>query len=210
MTETAVASVEMPEKGVFLVRCPDAFPWRENIRGRKVVVTLDYGQDVGRVMSAGAYDPALHGPRLPGFRLERFLQDSDMAMLSENEKCAEEMKDAFVKAAATELQDARVCAARLSFGGERLFLRISSERRRIDFSRAVAEMKRLFNVSVSAWPMGPRDEVACTGALGACGRVCCCADWQKRFPARVAAPDGTNQSGANGVCGRYKCCWSFE
>jgi len=210
MTEVVVASVEMPERGVFLVRCPESFQWKDEIRGRRAVVALDYGLDVGEVMSAGVYDPAVHGPRMPGFRLERLLQDSDEARLAENDGLAAEMREAFVKGMGPDAHEARVCSVRLSFGRTRLFLRVACDHRRQDFSRATAEVKRLFGVSVNVWQLGPRDEVACVGALGVCGRVCCCASWQKRFPVRIAAPEGMNQAGANGVCGRYKCCWTFE
>ena len=210
MSEVLVASVVMPERGVFQVRCPDEVRPEDCTAGRRVIVALDYGADAGEIASVGAYDPAVHGPRIPGYRLERFVEDADAARFTENAALAEKMRDAFEKAAKGEAPDVRVLAGRLSFGRTRLFLRFVSEKRRPDLSGASAEMKRLFGVSVNAWQMGPRDEVACVGALGPCGRVCCCASWQKRFPARISAPEGANQACVNGMCGRFKCCWSFE
>ena len=210
MTAPMVASVVMPERGVFLVRCPEDIPLDDCRKGRMAIVSLDYGLDAGELVSAAPYDPSVHGARMPGYRLERFVAETDRARIAENAELAASMNIAFEKTVSADVPDLRVFAARLSFGRGRLFLRFVSERRRPDLSRAVAEMKRLFGVSVNAWQMGPRDEVACMGALGPCGRVCCCASWQKRFPSRIAAPAGANPACVNGVCGRFKCCWSFE
>ncbi len=210
MTDALVASVVMPERGVFLVRCPDSVSVEDCRCGRKVVVSLDYGADVGEIVSAAVYDPGTHGARLPGYRLDRFVQDSDAARFAENEKLASAMAEDFEKAIRPEVPDIRALGSRLSFGRTRLFIRYVSDRRKPNLSGAFAEMKRIHGVSVNAWQMGPRDEVACTGALGPCGRVCCCASWQKRFPVRVTPPQGANPSCLNGICGRFKCCWAFE
>jgi len=210
MTDVLIASVVMPERGTFFVRCPDELSMRDEDRGRRVVVSLDYGVDVGEVASAAPYDPSQHGQRIPGFRLERFIRDSDVERLAENEKLAESMGRAFEESARADVQGLKVLSARLSLGRTRLFVRFVADQRRPDLARAVGEMKRGFGVSVNAWQMGPRDEVACMGALGPCGRVCCCASWQKRFPAKITVPEGTNPAAVNGVCGRFKCCLNFE
>ena len=62
--------------------------------------------------------------------------------------------------------------------------------------------------------MGPRDEVRVMGALGPCGRVCCCSSWQQKYPGGLT-PDafkgsGMNAAAINGICGRFKCCLAFE
>jgi len=210
MTDVNVVSVVMPERGVFLVRCPDSISIDECQPGRKAIVMLDYGLDSGEIVSAAQYDPAIHGDRVPGYRLDRFLQDGDAERIAENSDLADKMKSSFEETVVADVPDFRILSARLSFGRSRLFLRYISERRRPDLSRATSEMKSLFNVSVNAWQVGPRDEVACTGAIGPCGRICCCASWQKRFPTKVNPLKNMNQAGVNGICGRFKCCWSFE
>ena len=64
-----VAQVMMPEKGLFLVRCTCEPPRY----GAQVLVSLDYGQDLGMVTESGEYDPDRHGSRLPGFQLLRLI-----------------------------------------------------------------------------------------------------------------------------------------
>ncbi len=210
MTETLVASVVMPERGVFFVRCQDSISVDDCTRGREAIVSLDYGEDVGEVVSAAAYDPAAHGDRIPSYRLERFTVEADNAIFEECDKLAKTISEAFEKSARIDVPDFRVIGARVSFGRTRFFVRYASERRKPNLSRVFGEIRRQFGVSINAWQAGPRDEVACMGAIGPCGRTCCCASWQKRYPVKVSPPPGVNPSCLNGVCGRFKCCWSFE
>lgn len=209
MTETPlVAQVVMPEKGLFLVRCMCAPP----PSGAQVVVSLDYGEDVGIVTESGAFDPERHGSRIPGFQLVRLKDPEDDAILAANEKLSLAMRTTFVKSAVAAVPDLRVPYARLSFARTRLFLRFVSGAPRPDLSKPIAELRRLFGVSVNAWQMGPRDEVSVMGGLGPCGRACCCATWQKRYPSQLTVDRfrGENPANLNGTCGRFKCCLAFE
>ena len=202
-----VALVVMPEKGQFLVRCvcPPPRP------GTLAVGALDYGQDIGLVVETGAYDAARHGPRPPGFQLLRPATDEDRAAQAGRAEQARAMGAAFARIAQTAVSDIRVPYARLSLGGTRLFVRFTSATSRPDLAPAVAELRRLHGVTVHAWQMGPRDEVSVLGGLGPCGRPCCCATWQRRYPyLNVDRFKGSNPAGLNGTCGRFKCCLAFE
>ena len=209
-----VAHVLMPERGMFLVCLPEGF---DSPYGTRCLVHLDYGEDVAEVRCAATYDPEIHGPRIPGFRLIRPLTPEDTARLDANEQLAESMCVTFLKLAAADGHAAlRIVHRRLSFGRERLFIRfVAPEKTRPDLSRPCSEIRRLFNATVNAWQLGPRDEVALTGALGPCGRRCCCCDWQARYPQgltsdRVRAQGGSTAIAPNGICGRYRCCLAFE
>jgi cell fate regulator YaaT (PSP1 superfamily) len=203
-----VARVMMPEKGVFLVRCVCEGP----PPGVQALVTLDYGADFGLVTSCAEYDPEQHGSRVPGFQLLRLKDDGDDAQIAENEKRALEMRGIFTKAAQMRASDIRVPYARLSYGRTRLFLRYVTNVQKPDLSAAAADVRRRYGVSVNAWHMGPRDEVSMLGGLGPCGRPCCCATWQTRYPAHLTAERFRGESAVslNGTCGRFKCCLAFE
>ena len=208
-----VAHVLMPERGMFLVCLPEGF---DSPYGTRCLVQLDYGEDVAEVRCAATYDPEIHGPRIPGFRLIRPLTLEDTARLEANEQLAESMCVTFQKLAAADGHAAlRIVHRRLSFGRERLFIRfVAPEKTRPDLSRPCSEIRRLFNATVNAWQLGPRDEVALTGALGPCGRRCCCCDWQARYPQGLTGDRVRAQGGSvgapNGICGRYRCCLAFE
>ncbi len=206
-----VARLLMPERGIFLVGLPEGF---DPAYGMRCLAQLGYGEDVGEVKSFGPYDPAMHGDRLPGFQLLRPLTAKDDERLEANAALAKSMCVTFNKLAQEQADGVRIVYKRLSFGRERLFVRYVSDTPRADLRRPCAELKRLFNVTVNAWQLGPRDEVALTGALGPCGRVCCCADWQTHYPQGLTAERvramGAGAGAQNGICGRFKCCLAFQ
>ena len=208
---TRVAHVRMPEKGLFSVRCADTFSAPD---GARVVVNLDYGLDLAELCDVAPFDPARDGAHPPGFTLVRPATPEDLIAATANEAWARELRDAFLAVARHAVPDIRVPYSRLALGGGRLFVRYACERLRPDLRAVISEFRREHHVSVSAWQMGPRDEVRVMGALGPCGRVCCCASWQQKYPGGLTADAlkglGMNAAALNGVCGRFKCCLAFE
>ena len=207
----SIARVRMPEKGVFSVRCAESFAAS---CGACVVVNLDYGLDLAELCTVTPFDPVRDGPHPPGFTLLRLAGPDDLSAAEVNDALARQMREAFLKAAQRLVPDIRVPYARLSLGGGRLFVRYVCERLRPDLRHVINEFRREHQVGVSAWQMGPRDEVRVMGALGPCGRVCCCASWQQKYPNGLT-PDalkglGMNAATINGICGRFKCCLAFE
>ncbi len=208
-----VAQVQMPERGQYLVRVDDALAESgavaEGSSGRFVVM-LDYGEDVGHAVRVERYDPQVHGPRVPGFRLVRPLSPRDERTVADNAKLADAMLAAFL-GKVRDAKGLRIVSVRLSFGQKRLFVKHLSNGARVDLSDAQSHLKALYGVEASVWALGPREEAAELGGLGPCGRVCCCCSWQKRFP-QHSAPDRDVPSAItiNGMCGRFKCCLSFE
>ena len=206
-----VARVRMPEKGLFSVRSPDAFAAPN---GARVVVNLDYGLDLAELCDVAPFDPARDGAHPPGFTLVRLAEPDDLIAAAANEARARGLRDAFRAAAQRVVPDIRVPYARLALGGGRLFVRYACERLRPDLTPAISEFRREHHVGVSAWQMGPRDEVRVMGALGPCGRVCCCTTWQQKYPSGLTSESlkglGVNAAALNGVCGRFKCCLAFE
>ena len=206
-----VAHVRMPEKGLFSVRCADSFAAPS---GARVVVNLDYGLDLAELCDVVPFDPARDGAHPPGFTLVRLATPEDLAAAAANEAKARDLRDAFLAAARRVVPDIRVPYARLALGGGRLFVRYACERLRPDLRSVISAFRHGHHVGVSAWQMGPRDEVRVMGALGPCGRVCCCAAWQQKYPSGLTPESlkglGLNAAALNGVCGRFKCCLAFE
>lgn len=209
-----ISKVLMPERGVFAVRVDEALVSSgvvsEGTTGR-FIVALDYGEDVGTVIETASYDPAVHGERIPGFRMVRPFEQADENTIAENATLANDMRAFFLATARETVPDIRIPSARLSFGRKKLFVRYASEQAHPNFTAVHHAIKRRFGVDVNIWMIGPRDEIAENGGLGPCGRVCCCCSWQKRYPSHLA-PDRRNAlpSLMNGTCGRFKCCLAFE
>ena len=212
MTESAqlLAKVRMPEKGVFLVRCPG----REFAAGQTVVVNLGYGPDCGILLCTETYDPAVHGPSVPGYELVRAGNAEDEKAAASNAALADGMSADFMRLAGAQAEGARLLHSRLSLGRQRLFVWYVCPAGRCDLSSVAREVGRKHGVQVMARQLGPRDEVCLLGALGPCGRPCCCATWQTRYPSAAPPDRGRGRDGAsvqpNGICGRYKCCLAFE
>ena len=206
-----VAHVRMPEKGLFTVRCAESL---DAPSGARVVVNLDYGLDLAELCDVAPFDPARDGAHPPGFTLVRLAGPEDLVAATANEAKARELRDAFLASARRAVPDIRVPYARLALGGGRLFVRYACERLRPDLRSVISDFRRERRVGVSAWQMGPRDEVRVMGALGPCGRVCCCAAWQQKYPSGLTSESlkdlGLNAAALNGVCGRFKCCLAFE
>ena len=206
-----VAHVRMPEKGLFSVRCADSF---DAPAGARVVVSLDYGLDLAELCDVAPYDAARDGAHPPGFTLVRQASPEDLIAATANEAKARKLREAFLAAARRAVPDIRVPYARLALGGGRLFVRYACEWMRPDLRAVISDFRHDHHLGVSAWQMGPRDEVRVMGALGPCGRVCCCAAWQQKYPGGLTSESirdlGLNAVALNGVCGRFKCCLAFE
>ena len=215
-SEIIVAKAVMSERGVFSARVDERFLHSCTVEaGQSVrsIVSLDYGEDVGKVFDVRPYDPVIHGERIPGFRILRPFETRDEKTMEENETLAAAMRNAFISFAKDVAPDIRIPVARLSFGRKKLFLRYVTELIKIDLSAAIESLKRQFSVDVSLWAMGLRDEVSEVGGIGPCGRVCCCCSWQRRYPSKLAPDKRTSASLPslmNGTCGRFKCCLAFE
>ena len=206
MTETAtrVARVEMPEGGVYSVKVTDETVG-EVVAGSRAVVAMDYGEDMGRVLEIREYDPAVDGPRVPAYRLLRVATAADGELSIARKKEACELAAAMSEAASRAVPDFRLFYSRLSLGRDRLFVRFLGGKARSDVAKVVDEMREKYGVSVQAWRSNVREAVAATGAVGPCGRVCCCSTWMDApRPGPCSAPV------PHGICGKARCCMSFE
>jgi cell fate regulator YaaT (PSP1 superfamily) len=72
-----------------------------------------------------------------------------------------------------------------------------------------------FRTRIELRQIGVRDEVKMLGALGMCGRVCCCKDFIDCFQSislNLAKLQGLppNPAKLSGSCGRLMCCLKFE
>jgi cell fate regulator YaaT (PSP1 superfamily) len=203
-----LVTVRTPERGVYTVRSSLAGVRR----GQTVVLVLGGSEDVGEVVDVQTYDPARHGPDLPGYFLARVVTADDEAKMAANAQTAAVLKDRFLARVRETFPDVRMPHARLALGGGRLFVWYVYEKGRLDLNVLRKAFAREAGIQLNAWQVGPRDEVALLGAIGPCGRPCCCATWQTQYPAadRLARSRAGGLSGSYGMCNRPKCCLAFE
>lgn len=86
---------------------------------------------------------------------------------------------------------------------------------RVDFRELVKDLASVFRTRIELRQIGARDETKALGALGTCGRVCCCKRFLSEFvpvSVRMAKDQGmsTNPTKITGSCGKLICCLSYE
>ncbi|PIE84208.1 MAG: hypothetical protein CSA07_03115 [Bacteroidia bacterium] len=90
-----------------------------------------------------------------------------------------------------------------------------SAEKRVDFRELVRNLASEFRVRIEMRQIGPRQEAARVGGIGACGRSICCERWLSSFASvttsTIKAQDLTpNPQKQAGLCGKLKCCLNFE
>lgn len=207
-TPFQIVRIRTPERGFFSVR--SSVPGIA--RGQIVVLALGNGEDIGEVLDVETYEPARHGEDLPGYVLVRRVTPADEAKMKANAARAADLKQRFLAWVRESFPEVRIPHARLALGGGRLFVWYVHEKGRIDLNGIRKMFQRDVGIRMNVWQVGPRDEVALLGAIGPCGRPCCCATWQTQYPSveRLARARTGGASGSYGMCNRAKCCLAFE
>lgn len=86
---------------------------------------------------------------------------------------------------------------------------------RVDFRELVKVLGSKFKSRIEMRQIGNRDETKQIGAMGTCGRECCCKLYLSDFD-KVSIKMAKNQNIAlnpnriNGMCGRLLCCLKYE
>lgn len=101
-----------------------------------------------------------------------------------------------------------------SLDGEYLVVYFSAEGR-VDFRALVTSVAQQYRKKIELHQLPPRERARHNGALGRCGRECCCTVWLKEFPAvsvRLAEEQGFSlqPEAITGVCGKLLCCLRYE
>ena len=86
---------------------------------------------------------------------------------------------------------------------------------RIDFRELVKDLAAVFKNRIELRQIYERDDAKMRGALGPCGRPCCCANHLQEFEKvsiKMAKLQGLslNPTKISGVCGRLMCCLKYE
>ena len=105
-------------------------------------------------------------------------------------------------------------SAEYSFDCKRIVLCFTSEER-VDFRELVKELASALRARIELRQLYERDDVKLRGALGMCGRECCCRAYLKDFEkvtVKMAKVQGLslNPTKISGLCGKLMCCLKYE
>ncbi len=204
------ATIRTPERKFFQCRIDTTLALEP---GEECIVNFDYGQDTATLLERAESNGATT-EKLPGFKVARKLVKGDSQRLQECAELSERAKHNFSLSTEREKGEVKLLHVRISFGGERLFIRYAADFP-VDLRRFIGQVQRDFKTQVDLWQLNSRDQTAMMGCLGSCGRAACCCSWQHNFPSvnvRMAKDQAVafSQELLQGTCGHIKCCLCFE
>ena len=110
--------------------------------------------------------------------------------------------------------DLKFISSEVSFDCKRVGLYFTSEAR-VDFRELVKELASALHARIELRQLYERDDVKLRGALGMCGRECCCRSHLRDFEkvtVKMAKVQGLslNPTKISGICGKLMCCLKYE
>lgn len=179
--------------------------------GEMVVVSVDRGEDLGRVVAK--YNPRDPVASIVGQFL-RNATDSDIEKYEQNR----EFEDRVIKFCKERVSVRKLdmmlscCEAQLDRRKIRIYFTADQ---RTDFRGLVRDLASKFLARIEMRQIGVRDEARQKDGIGVCGRRYCCASYLSQFRSitlkTVREQDlAPNPSKVSGVCGRLMCCLHYE
>ena len=180
--------------------------------GSMVVVSVDRGTDLGRVLAKHVSSDDL--PREPEGTLIREASKEDMARFRSN--CAfesEVMEYCAERVEARNLQ-MRLTGCEIQLDRNRIRIFFTADRR-TDFRGLVRDMAARFKARIEMRQIGVRDHAKRVGGVGVCGRPLCCSSFMNGFSSItlkcVRVQNLTpNPAKVSGLCSRLMCCLDYE
>lgn len=146
----------------------------------------------------------------------RLETEDDTSRRETNEKLAKAAMHVFDTENQGAVFNPHAVAATFDYERKNLILFFSADKP-YDTKRSVISLKRRYAAEVEIKQIGIRDEFSALGAIGPCGRVCCCATGifssgiqNVNLKMAKAQNVSLNPVNLNGQCERIKCCVAFE
>ncbi|MBQ8522510.1 MAG: signal peptidase II [Clostridia bacterium] len=110
--------------------------------------------------------------------------------------------------------DMKLCMIEYTLDKEKVIINYTAEGR-VDFREIVKSLANKLKTRIEMHQIGSRDQVQQIGAIGICGRVCCCKAFLNDFDKvviKMAKNQGLslNPTKLNGMCGKFLCCLKYE
>jgi cell fate regulator YaaT (PSP1 superfamily) len=187
-----------------------------------VIVTVDRGEDLGRVHSTGELADkrkagTTHGKaspnELPMIVRVATPQEVDRAVRLRADEHA--VRKAAIELARELKLDLKISDTEWQWDRRKLTCFFTAEER-VDFRELVRRLERRFSTRVHMWHIGVRDEARRLDGIGRCGRQFCSASWLpelrpvKSSTAKDQRLSTLNPAQISGTCGRLMCCLRHE
>ncbi len=176
--------------------------------GSYLVVNTARGLEVGKVSKykeGGAPEP---------LNFVRIATEQDLNKVKENIEKAKTFMPVVKKEIAEFGLEMKLCLIEYTLDQEKIIINYTAENR-VDFRDIVKSLATKLKARIEMHQIGTRDQVQCIGAIGICGRVCCCKAHLNDFDKvsiKMAKNQGLslNPTKLNGMCGKLLCCLKYE
>lgn len=172
-----------------------------------VICMTERGLEFGKVVQLDANKQTQN-------KIVRKATVEDIRTNKENLKKAEEIKPRVKEIVENFHLKMRVSKCEYTFDREKLIIHYTADDR-VDFRELVKVLASEFKARIEMHQISSRDETQLMGAIGCCGRVCCCknhlCDFDK-VSIKMAKKQGLslNPQKLNGICGKLLCCLRYE
>jgi cell fate regulator YaaT (PSP1 superfamily) len=180
--------------------------------GTMVVVSVDRGTDMGRVLAKHADAEDL--PRDPEGRLLRVAGEEDLARHRANIDFENEVMEYCSRRVKARNLQMRLTGCEIQLDRNRIRVFFTADKR-TDFRGLVRDLAARFKARIEMRQIGVRDHAKRVGGVGICGRRLCCASFMNCFSSitlkSVRVQNLTpNPAKVSGLCSRLMCCLDYE
>jgi len=184
----------------------------------KAVVKTDRGEEIVKILNTYDFDEqALLKFNLSPSSLYKLLRkatEEDLNKFTENELFSTEALEICKEKVEKHQLPMKLVKAYTTLNRERIVFYFTAESR-VDFRQLVRDLASHFKTRIELRQIGVRDEVKMIGAVGMCGRICCCKEFLECFDSvslNLARLQGLppNPAKLSGTCGRLMCCLKYE
>jgi cell fate regulator YaaT (PSP1 superfamily) len=182
--------------------------------GDYVVVQVERGRDMGRVLRSGEALNRMARLRPVTQDLLRKANDEDVKKYEENKKKEEEARKVCEDKIAERGLKMKLVDVEYQLDCSKITFFFTADER-VDFRDLVKDLAGIYKTRIELRQIGVRDEAKRLGGIGSCGRKYCCTTFLQEFEPvtlKMARDQSLSVSPTkiSGACGRLMCCLAFE
>jgi cell fate regulator YaaT (PSP1 superfamily) len=176
-----------------------------------VVVSVDRGEDLGRVLSK--ISPEERPDGVAG-ELARLAGRDDLERDRRNRPFEKRVLDFTEKRVAARGLDMRLTGCECQLDRKKIRIYFTADHR-MDFRELVRDLAAEYHARIELRQLGVRDDARHKDGVGICGRRLCCAGFLGEFSSvtlRAVREQhlSPNPAKVSGVCSRLMCCLAYE
>lgn len=182
-------------------------------KGDYVLVETEKGNDIGRVVE--------EEKKIDASTLEEGLKNVLKIATTQEVKKAEE-NDNIARGYTSDIRkivkdmalEMKVISVEGNYDLSRITVNFTADER-VDFRNLAKKLAENYKTRIELRQIGPRDAVRAMGALGMCGKECCCCQGFgdcEHVSIKMAKNQNLslNPSAISGICGKLLCCLAYE